>query len=82
MANSDRMQMNGTIIETLKGGQFRVELENGFKCIGTLSGKMRVNSIRLIPGDKVLVDMSPYDLSICRIIYREKTVNPNQQQQK
>lgn len=72
MANSDRFQMNGTIIDTLKGGQFKVQLENGFECIGTLSGKMRVNSIRLIPGDSVLVDMSPYDPNICRIIYREK----------
>ena len=82
MANSDRFQMNGTIVDTLKGGQFKVKLDNGFECIGTLSGKMRVNSIRLIPGDIVTVDMSPYDQKICRIIYREKGTSMNQQQQK
>ena len=77
MSNDDRFQMNGTIIETLKGGQFKVRLDNGFECIGTLSGKMRVNSIKLIVGDVVLVDLSPYDPSICRIIYREKSTPNN-----
>ncbi len=72
MANSDRFQMTGTIIDTLKGGKFKVRLENNIECIGTLSGKMRVNSIKLVVGDQVLVDMSPYDQKICRIIYREK----------
>lgn len=73
MSNSERFQMNGTIIETLKGGQFKVKLENDFECIGTLSGKMRVNSIKLVVGDSVIVDMSPYDPKICRIIFREKS---------
>lgn len=77
MANSDRFQMNGTIIDTLKGGKFKVRLENNIECIGTLSGKMRVHSIKLVVGDPVLVDMSPYDQNICRIIYREKNPNIN-----
>lgn len=72
MANSDRFQVNGKITETLKGGQFKVLLENGLECIGTLSGKLRVNSIKIIPGDEVLVDVSPYDLTKCRIIFRER----------
>lgn len=73
MANSDRFQMNGTIIETLKGGQFKVKLENGYICTGTIGGKLRINYIRLIPGDAVLVDLSPADVTRCRIIYREKS---------
>lgn len=75
MSNADRFQINGTVTETLKGGQFKIKLENGHECIGTISGKIRLNSIKIIPGDKVLVDMSPYDMSKCRIIYREK-INP------
>ena len=72
MANSDRFQMNGVIIDTLKGGQFKVKLENGYICTGTIGGKLRINSIRLIPGDNVQVDLSPADVTKCRIIYREK----------
>lgn len=77
MANSDRFQMNGTIIETLKGGQFKVKLENGVICTGTIGGKLRINYIRLIPGDEVLVDLSPADVTRCRIIYREKNKTQN-----
>ena len=79
MANSDRFQLTGKVTETLKGGQFRVKLENGLECIGTLGGKLRINSIKIIPGDEVLVDISPYDTSKCRIIFRERnTINtPN-----
>ena len=80
MANSDRFQLSGIITDIIKGGQFKVKLENGFECTGTLSGKMRVNSIKLIVGDKVTVDISPYDPKICRIIYREKVNNTTQQQ--
>ena len=72
MANSDRFQLTGKVTETLKGGQFRVKLENGLECIGTLGGKLRINSIKIIPGDEVLVDISPYDTSKCRIIFRER----------
>ena len=77
MANSDRFQINGTIIESLKGGQFKVKLENGAECVGTIAGKLRVNSIRLIPGDEVQVDISPYDITKCRIIYRERNTIVN-----
>ena len=72
MANSDRFQMSGTIVETLKGGQFKVKLENGVMCTGTIGGKLRINYIRLVPGDEVTVDLSPADVTKCRIIYREK----------
>ena len=61
MSNADRFQLNGIVTETLKGGQFKVRLENGIECIGTLGGKLRINSIKIIPGDEVLIDMSPYD---------------------
>ena len=72
MANSDRFQMSGTIVETLKGGQFKVKLENGVICTGIIAGKLRINYIKLITGDNVLVDLSPSDVTKCRIIYREK----------
>ena len=72
MANNERFEMKGTIIDTLKGGQFKVKLENGVICTGTIAGKLRINFIRLVSGDNVLVDLSPSDVTKCRIIYREK----------
>lgn len=73
MSSGERFEMNGTITQKLKGDKFVVELENGMKTTGSISGKLRVNSIRLIVGDSVTVDMSPYDLTKCRIIWRNKT---------
>lgn len=78
MGSSDRFEINGVVKEALKGGQFKVLLENGKECIGTLCGKIRMNQIRIVPGDNVIVDISPYDITKCRIIYREKIAqNPS-----
>jgi translation initiation factor IF-1 len=64
--------MEGTIIEKLPNAMFQVELENGHKILAHISGKLRMNFIRIIPGDKVRVEMSPYDLSKGRITWRDK----------
>ena len=72
MAKQDSIKQDGTITEALSNAMFRVELENGHVIIATISGKMRMNYIRILPGDKVAVEMSPYDLSRGRIIYRYK----------
>lgn len=66
----DFIVMDGVIEELLPAASFRVRLESGPLIIGHLSGKMRLNRIRLIPGDKVRVEMTPYDLTKCRIVYR------------
>ena len=71
MANSDRFEMQGEVIDVTKGS-FVVKLTNGHVCNCTLAGKLRVNSIRIIKGDSVSVDLSPYDLTKGRIIYRNK----------
>jgi len=68
----EKIQMEGTIIEALPGTQFKVELENGHEIIAYLSGKMRKYYIRVLLGDRVTVDMSPYDLSRGRITFRHK----------
>ena len=68
----DVITMEGTIIEALPNAMFRVELENGHKILAHVSGKMRKNFIRLIPGDRVVVEISIYDLNRGRIIRREK----------
>ena len=72
MAKQANIEQDGTITEALSNAMFRVELENGHEIIAHISGKMRMNYIRLLPGDKVAVEMSPYDLSRGRIIYRYK----------
>ena len=72
MSNKGFTRVKGIIKECLPGTIFRVTLENGHEVLGHLSGKMRINSIRLIPGDKVEMDISPYDLSKGRIIFRTK----------
>ncbi|MBI1305399.1 MAG: translation initiation factor IF-1 [Bacteroidetes bacterium] len=72
MAKQDSIKQDGTITEALSNAMFRVELENGHVIIATISGKMRLNYIRILPGDKVQVEMSPYDLSRGRITYRYK----------
>ena len=64
--------LEGTIVESLPNAMFRVELENGHKVLAHISGKMRMHFIKILPGDKVTVEMSPYDLSRGRIVYRYK----------
>jgi len=72
MPKEDAIQVEGKVLETLPNAMFRVELENGHKVLAHISGKMRMHFIKILPGDKVTVELSPYDLSRGRIIYREK----------
>jgi translation initiation factor IF-1 len=72
MPKEDAIQVEGRVLETLPNAMFRVELENGHKVLAHISGKMRMHFIKILPGDKVTVELSPYDLSRGRIIYREK----------
>ncbi len=72
MARKDLIQTEGTIIEALPNAMFRVELDNGHKVLAHVSGKMRMHFIRILPGDRVVVELSPYDLSRGRIVYRYK----------
>jgi translation initiation factor IF-1 len=72
MSKQDLIKQDGIISEALSNAMFRVELENKHVIIATISGKMRMHYIRILPGDKVSVEMSPYDLSRGRIIYRYK----------
>ena len=72
MAKEEAMQMQGEIEESLPNATFRVKLENGHVVLGHISGKMRMHYIRILPGDKVTVDVSPYDLSRARIVFRAK----------
>ena len=72
MPKEDVIEVTGTVAETLPNAMFRVELENGHRILAHISGRMRVNYIRLIPGDRVLVEMSPYDLTKGRIVQRLK----------
>jgi len=70
MAKQSAIEQDGTITESLSNAMFRVELENGHIVIAHISGKMRMHYIKLLPGDKVKLEMSPYDLSKARITYR------------
>ena len=72
MAEKENIEVEGTVVEPLPNATFRVELENGHKMLAHISGKMRMNFIRILPGDKVTIEMSPYDLTKGRIIYRYK----------
>ncbi len=72
MGKQDVIEVEGTVIEPLPNAMFRVELENGHKVLAHISGKMRMNFIRILPGDKVTVELSPYDLSRGRIVYRKR----------
>lgn len=72
MAKEDQIEMEGTIIETLPNTMFRVELDNGHVITAHISGKMRKHYIRILTGDKVTVEMTPYDLSKGRITYRAR----------
>jgi translation initiation factor IF-1 len=68
----DIIEIQGSVLETLPNAMFRVQLENGHKILAHISGKMRMHFIRILPGDKVTVEMSPYDLTRGRITYRFK----------
>ncbi len=70
MAKEEAISAQGTVIETLPNAMFKVELENGHRVLAHISGKMRMHYIKILPGDKVQVELSPYDLSRGRIVYR------------
>ena len=72
MATQGAIEQDGTIVEALSNAMFRVELENGVPIIAHISGKMRMHYIKILPGDKVKVEMSPYDLTKGRIVFRYK----------
>lgn len=72
MAKQKSIEQDGTIVEALSNAMFRVELENGHEVIAHISGKMRMNYIKILPGDRVKLEMSPYDLTKGRIVYRYK----------
>ena len=72
MAKEENIEVEGTVVESLPNAMFRVELPNGHKILAHISGKMRMHYIRILPGDKVTVQMSPYDLTRGRITYRSK----------
>ena len=72
MAKQDVLELEGEILEALPNAMFKVKLENGHEVLAHISGKMRMNYIKILPGDMVTVEVSPYDLSRGRIIYRKK----------
>ncbi|MBR5344611.1 MAG: translation initiation factor IF-1 [Clostridia bacterium] len=73
MSKDDVIEMDGKVVEALPNAMFRVELSNGYQIIAHISGKMRQNFIRIYPGDKVTVELSPYDLTRGRITWRSKS---------
>jgi len=72
MSKQDVIEVEGTVIEPLPNAMFRVELANGHKVLAHVSGKIRMHFIRILPGDRVMVELSPYDLTRGRIVYRYK----------
>jgi len=72
LSKADVIELEGTVLEKLPNAMFQVELENGLEILAHISGKLRMNYIRILPGDKVTVEMSPYDLTKGRIIWRDK----------
>ena len=72
MAKQNAIEQDGTIVEALYNAMFRVELQNGHEVIAHISGKMRMHYIKILPGDKVRIEMSPYDLTKGRIVFRYK----------
>ena len=72
MTKEEKIEVEGTILEALPNAMFRVEMEGGHRVLAHISGKMRMNYIKILPGDKVRVELSPYDLTRGRITYREK----------
>ena len=72
MSKADVIELEGTVVEKLPNAMFRVELENKHVVLAHISGKLRMNYIKIVPGDKVTLEMSPYDLTKARIIWRDK----------
>jgi len=72
LSKSEQIEMQGKVVESLPNAMFRVELDNKHVLLAHISGKMRMNYIRILPGDKVTVEISPYDLTRGRIVYRNK----------
>jgi len=72
LSKDDVIEVDGKVIEKLPNAKFQVQLENGHIILAHISGKLRTNYIRIIPGDKVLIEMSPYDLTKGRIVWRDK----------
>ena len=72
MSKTDVIEIEGTVLEKLPNAMFKVGLENGHQVLAHMSGKLRMNFIRIIPGDKVTIELSPYDLSKGRIVWRDK----------
>ena len=73
MSKADVIEIEGTVVEKLPNAMFQVELENGHQVLAHISGKLRMNFIRIYPGDKVKIELSPYDLNRGRITWRSKT---------
>jgi translation initiation factor IF-1 len=72
LAKEEVLELEGTVVETLPNAMFKVELENGHQILAHISGKLRMNFIKILPGDKVKIEMSPYDLTRGRITWRSK----------
>lgn len=72
MAKQDVIELEGTVLDTLPNAMFKVELENGHQVLAHISGKLRTNFIKILPGDRVTLELSPYDLSKGRITWRDK----------
>ena len=72
MSKEDEIELEGTVVESLPNTMFKVDIGNGHVILATISGKLRMNYIRILPGDKVTLELSPYDLSKGRIIWRDK----------
>ena len=72
MSKQDMLELEGVVVEALPNATFQVELENGHKILAHISGKLRMNYIRILPGDKVKIELSPYDLTRGRIVWRDK----------
>lgn len=81
MGKEEKITVEGTVVEALPGTQFRVQLDNGHEVLAYLSGKMRRYYIRILLGDRVKLEMSPYDLTRGRIVYRQKKPRPQQTEQ-
>ena len=72
MSKADAIEVEGKVLEKLPNAMFRVELQNGHEILAHISGKLRMNYIRILPGDKVTIELSPYDLNKGRIVWRDK----------
>ncbi|MFM8716570.1 MAG: translation initiation factor IF-1 [Spartobacteria bacterium] len=79
MAKKDAIEVEGKVVELLPNTMFRIELENGHRVLAHISGKMRLHFIRILPGDRVMLEMSPYDLTKGRITYRHKNESSSNQ---